>query len=119
MTNGKGYFSEEQVDRINLKTMANPIDPYSGHDLLALLVTLCDEGVGGDWELDPVEAKDKVTEWYCTNTSDVVVEMLDAFQDNEKYWAVKEFQKLIHAYPKQVAEAIDAVERGWRPGDPK
>ena len=24
MTNGKGYFSEEQVDRINLKTMANP-----------------------------------------------------------------------------------------------
>ena len=106
----QGYFLEEHLDRMNLKTMANPIEPYTGHELMALLVTLCDEGMRHDPEMEPTEARDKVVEWYCSSPADAVRSAFLIYQDNVKYHTVLEFQRLMHERPDAVAAAIKKIQ---------
>ena len=118
--NGKqtGYFTEEDLDRMNLKSMANPLhEPWDGHHLMAFLVTAADYGI--QQGMSPEESKDKVVEYYCTNTSEQIIKDLEVMSKTPQFHAVLELQRLMYADPEGVAEAFEAIRNGWEPGDPK
>ena len=109
-----GYFTIEQMDRANLKTMANPLpDPWTGSHLLALLVVLSDIGIIKD--LSPKESKQAVIEWYCTTRTPEIVEALELYSKWDEFKTVMEIQRLVHTNPEGLKEALDAIEQGWRP----
>ena len=118
-TNNHGYFTEEQMDRANLKTMANPLPvPWNGHHLLALLVYTADLGVTvGD--LSPAESKHEVIDWYCTTPVEGVVKALEILSTEPGFQMILQFQELMHSDPEAVERALHAIRNGWRPGDPK
>lgn len=114
-TQDLGYFTEDQVDRMNYKTMANMLrEPWNGQHLLTMLVILSDMGV--EHGLAPDEAKADVVDWYCKSTVDEVtdqLEMMSRRDDFQKHYQVMEF---MHADPVGFQKAMDAIDRGWRPG---
>lgn len=110
-----GYFSEQQCDRMNLKTMANPLTaPWNGHHLLSLLVYTSDLAVATAG-VSPDEAKQQVTEWYCTSTVEEVVEALESMSKEPTFQAILQFQEMVHRDPEALERALKAVEDGWRP----
>ena len=112
-----GYFTEDQVDRMNCKTMANMLrEPWNGQHLLTMLVILSDMGV--ERGLTPDEAKADVVEWYCGATVDEVTEQLEMMShrdDFQKHYQVIQF---MHADPVGFQKAMDAIQNGWTPGMP-
>ena len=115
----KGYFSEEQLDRANLKTMANPLPvPWNGSHLLALLVYSADLGVQMT-HMTPEEAKQECIDWYCQAPVDKVVEALETMSKEPEFQTILQIQEYIHREPERFEEALDAIARGWRPGDPR
>lgn len=109
-----GYFTIEQMDRANLKTMGNPlIAPWTGSHLLSLLIVLADKGVWRD--LDTVERKEAVIDWYCRTPVDGVVEALEQYSDTEEFKTVMQIQKMAHERPVELKRALDAIAKGWRP----
>ena len=114
----EGYFTEEQCDRMNLKTMANPLTaPWNGHHLLSLLVYLSDLGVTMN-DMTPDESKNDVVEWYCRTPADEVVDSLETMSREPAFQAILQFQELAHRDPEGLQRALDAIENGWKPGDP-
>ena len=112
-----GYFSEEQVDRMNMKTLGNILrEPWNGQHLLTMLVILSDMGV--EHGLTPDEAKADVVEWYCGATADEVtdqLEMMSRRDDFQKHYQVMEF---MHADPVGFQKMLEAIQKGWKPGMP-
>ena len=114
----EGYFTEEQCDRMNLKTMANPLPvPWNGHHLLALLVHSSDLGVQLSG-MSPEDSKQTVVDWYCKTPADDVVDVLETMSREPEFQALLQFQEMVHRDPEGVAKAIEAIENGWMPGDP-
>lgn len=117
MSTKEGFFTIEEMDRMNLKSMANPLhEPWNGLHLMAFLVTATDKGVQNG--LSPDESKAKVVEYYCTNTSDQIVSDLEVMSKTPEFHSAMQIQKMMHQDPKGMAAAIEAIENGWRPGDP-
>ena len=115
----KGYFTEEQMDRANLKTMANPLPvPWHGGHLLALLVYTSDLGVQMT-HMTPAEAKQETIDWYCTTPTDKVVETLETMSKEPGFQTILQIQEFMHRDPEKFEEALRAIENGWRPGDPR
>ena len=112
--NNEGYFTIEQMDRANLKTMANPLPaPWNGSHLLSLLIVLSDMGVVRD--MSSKDSKENVVEWYCTTKTDDVVEALRRFSHSDEFKAVMQIQEMAATRPNELRKAIEAIEAGWRP----
>ena len=108
-----GFFTEAQLDRCNLKTLANELPyGYNGDMLLAGLVYSANKGIS-DYGLSSEEAKDKVVDWYCTTPVEPITEWLDGLQDIPDYIDHLRFISWMHEDPALVAEAIQAVQDGW------
>ncbi|MDA7436670.1 hypothetical protein N8654_03180 [Synechococcus sp. AH-601-B19] len=116
-TEQDGFFTIEDMDRMNLKTMANPLhEPWNGQHLMALLVTVADLGIQGG--ISPAEAKADVVSYYCTNTSEKIVSDLEVMSKTPEFQAAYQLQQMMHENPEAMARAFEAIKNGWRPGDP-
>lgn len=114
----EGYFSEEQVDRMNLKTMANQLPvPWNGMHLMALLVYLSDLGVQMNG-MSPEDSKQHIVDWYCQSPADEVVDALETMSREPGFQSILQFQEFAHRDPEALQRALDAIENGWKPGDP-
>ena len=114
-----GFFTEEQLDRMNFKSLANPLPkPWNGHHLFALLTCVCDWAIKNE-DMTPAECKQLVVDWYCGAPVSEVDESLSDWKGNEQFRLAYEFMVFMHDQPERVQEAIKAIENGWKPGDPK
>ena len=120
MTNNPdGFLSIAQLDWVNLKTMANGglPDPFDEGDVFgALKCVAIWHQEEGPVELSSDEAIAKAVDWYCTSTTEQVVDAFSRLQDSPNYRATKQLISLMHQFGKeQVEEAFDAVRNGWTP----
>ena len=112
-----GYFTETQLDRMNMKTMGNQLrEPWDGDHLLSMLVVKSDYGIKSG--LSPDEAKQAVVDRYCAATADEVMQELELMSEDENFIAHTTVVKYMHADPVGFQKALDAIDRGWRPGMP-
>ena len=114
-TNANGFLSIEQLDRVNLKTLAQGglPEPYGQGDLFGLFKALqVGYEAGG---LNSHEALDAAVSWYCIHTNEEVVAMLKSYEDNELFQATRYVVNAMHENPERFQQAIDAVNNGWTP----
>lgn len=112
-----GYFTEEQMDRCNLKTMANPLPyPWDGHHLMALLVLQTDlsKKVSG---LSHDVCKQETVDWYCTSTVETVLEALNEAVKVPQFHAICKIQEMMHSNPDEFLEFVEQVKRFKRQED--
>ena len=110
------FFTEQQLDRINLKTMATPLPgSYTGNDLMALLVT---RAKSKRPSLDEWVIQDTV-EWYCRAKPYEVDTAFDKYKQTELFQGHLTIITMMHEQPEALERALEAIEKGWRPGDPK
>ena len=112
-----GYFTPDQVTRMNLKTIGNQLrEPWDGDHLLSLLVVKSDYGMKSGLSSD--EAKQAVVDWYCAATVDEVMQELELMSEDDNFISHTTVMKFMHADPVGFQKAMDAIDRGWRPGMP-
>ena len=118
-TNANGFLSIEQLDRVNLKTMANGglPEPFDEGDVFgALKCVAIWHQEEGPVELSSDEAVEKAVDWYCTATTEQVVDAFNRLQDSPIYQGSKQLISLMHQFGhEQVEEAFGAVRNGWTP----
>ena len=101
-TTDLGFFSESELDRINLKTIGNQLpEPYQGSDLFALLMTKVYES-----DRDSLVAKRQAIDWYCRTPVEEVVKELEAYADNEDYQGCLRVLKFVHTASKEELEQL-------------
>jgi hypothetical protein len=104
-----GFFTEEQLDRINLKTMATPLPGnYTGQELMSLLVTRTKEN---ESEL----ATQDTTEWYCRAKPSEVQAAFNTYEKTTVFQKHFQILTLMHERPEEFQKAMEAIENGWRP----
>ena len=109
------FFTEDQMDRMNLKTMATPLpEGYTGSDLMSLLVTRSRQNKG----VSDLSIQDTV-DFYCRITTSEVQAEFDRLESTKDYKLNREIIELMHERPEELERALEAIEKGWRPGDPK
>lgn len=104
-TASTGFMTEAQLDRVNLKTLAQgglPA-PYGEGDIFgALRVTqqwYLDEGPE---ELTSDEAVEKAVDWYCTNDNEAIVHAFERFRGNQVFENTRLLINLIHQHPEEL-----------------
>lgn len=108
-TEQTGYLSEAQLDRVNLKTMAQGglPEPYAEWDIFGALKATqqwyLDEGPE---ELTSEEALEKAVDWYCTTPNNEVVRAFERLQDNHLFKTTRELVQLIHHHPEAYEEFL-------------
>lgn len=114
-----GFFTEEQVDRCNMKTLATPIPaPFDGHHVMALMVYSANLGMVRAG-LSAEKSKQAAVDYYCSLTPEKFVEAIESIADEPAFIATLQIQEWMHHDPEAVARAVEAIENGWEPGDPK
>lgn len=100
-----GFFTEAEMDRMNLKTMANGLPKgYDGVMLLSMLTTKHSEIYSE--RKDDLIARRQVIDWYCQATADQVALEIDKYKDNKEYKDKIELMKLMHSIPKDKFNAL-------------
>ncbi len=110
-TSSSGFLTEAQLDRVNLKTMAQgglPA-PYTEGDIFgALKVTQEWHLTEGPVEVTKEEALQLAVDWYCTNDNNTVVEAFERLKDNNLYKVTHELVTLINENPKAWAAFLES-----------
>lgn len=114
-SSGEGFFTEEQLDRMNIKTMANELpEPYNGNHLFALLMLmsaertseLMEEGNEKSIALSN-RSKQDVVDWYCSTPA----EPTEDFDKQTVVEKIKSVEK-INAYKTLVKLVSDIHDHG-------
>ena len=108
-----GFFTEAQMDRINLKTMATPLPgTYTGKELMALLVTRAKpQNKPNTTDLSVADT----VEWYCRAKPHEVKAEFERLEPTTLYQQHFDILTVMHERPDDFRKAVEAVERGWRP----
>lgn len=71
-SNTQGFFSEEEMDRLNIKTLLDPLpEGVEQEDVLAVLVH---QSISvGSQLLSLADAKTKVIDWYCSSSIEKLI----------------------------------------------
>ena len=109
-TKEKGYFTIEQIDRMNLKTMANQLsEPWTGQDLMAFLIVCSDRGM--QLGLSAKEAKQSVVDFYCTTPAEQIMEDMEVMSQTPEFQSVLQIEKMIHEDHEGFMKAIEEIEK--------
>lgn len=101
----EGFFTEAEMDRMNLKTMANQLpEGYNGCMLMAMLTTKHSEIYSE--RKDDLIARRQVIDWYCQATADQVAIEINRYMDNQEYKEKIELMKIMHSLPKDKLDAF-------------
>jgi hypothetical protein len=113
-----GFLSPDQLDRVNLKTMAQGgiPEPYSEGDIFASLMVVKDWYLNeGPKYISRDDATAEAVEWYCSNPTETIVKAFVRFNSNPLYQNTKLLVEAMHQNPDLVEKAIRLTENGWRP----
>ena len=109
-----GYFTESQLDRMNIKTLANPLTyPWNGHDLLAMLVVITDMAIAEGCPDD--EARQGTVDWYCRTPSEGIIEELEKVSRLEVFQQHRRIVEFMHDDPEAFMRMMEKIEQGWSP----
>jgi hypothetical protein len=95
-TTQEGFFTDDQLDRMNFKGLANELpEGFDGHQLLALLVVKTKEGALSQ---DFADARQSVVDWYCSTTAEAVADEITDYEENShEYRLHREANELMHS----------------------
>jgi hypothetical protein len=83
-TTQEGFFTDEQLDRMNFKTLTNELpEGFDGHQVLALLVTKTKERAE---KAEFVEARQSVVDWYCMSKAEEVADEITDYEAHSKLY---------------------------------
>jgi len=96
-TQEDGFFSAEQIDRMNLKTLANELpEGYDGQQLMALLSTkVCEKTRLMNTPFN--EARQAVVDWYCATPANDVARAINIYGGCTEYQCRLEVMNFLHS----------------------
>ena len=102
MNGSPGLFTEEQLFRINSKTLCTPLPKaYNSIELMALLGCVTSDNS------DSEDAPQATTDWYCTSTEAEVQKGFDKYESTEAFIARVHICRLMHQDPEKLERAIE------------
>ena len=95
-TTQEGFFTDDQLDRLNFKTMGNELpEGFDGNQLLALLVSKTKERAE---TAEFAEARQSVVDWYCRSTAEEVADEITDYETNNNVYRLhREATALMHS----------------------
>ena len=122
--------TEAQMDRVNLKTMANPLPPnYDSPDVWAVLLYTRDFYMGklqqsGEalppHNLSEEEATERAVDWYCTTPVDGeygIAGRMDSYSEHSsEYRNYRELMKFMHKDPDHVEQVMRMITLAYQAG---
>ena len=103
-TQKDGFFSIEQIDRMNLKTLSNELPQgYDGQQLMALLTTKVYDKTRLE-ELSHAEATQAVVDWYCATTAEDVARAINVYGGCTEYQSRLQVLNFLHTAPADEVE---------------